>query len=79
MLRFLILAALLPCALPVSGQTDSERFGLFAACRPMRVLVEDLSEAATKIGLTVESIETTAESRLRAARLYKADQVYPVL
>lgn len=61
------------CALPALGQTDTERFGLFAACRPMAVVVGDLSTDASEIGLTEGSIQTAAESRLRAARLYQSE------
>lgn len=78
MLRFLILAALLPCALPASGQDAvgvNERFGLFAACQPMSVVVADQSKDAIEIGLTTKSIQALAEGRLRAARLYKDSPV----
>lgn len=69
----LLLSAL---ALPFSASgaageiTDHKRFQLFNYCRPMRLLVEDLSDGASKIGLTKEAIQATAESRLRSARLY---------
>ena len=47
-----------------------DRFQLWNACEPVRLLVEDLNEGATKIGLTRNTIETTVRSRLRAARIY---------
>lgn len=37
---------------------------------PMRLVVEGLSKDASKINLTVESIQASVESRLRSARLY---------
>ena len=48
-------------------------FELFNGCEPIDLLVENLSESAAEIGLTEERIQTLAESRLRAARLYDAD------
>ena len=59
--------------------TDEElyaRFMLFAECKPMQLVVADISKDAAKIDLTKESIQAAAESRLRSARLYstEADQ-----
>ena len=51
--------------------SDSDRFQLFNECGPMRLLVEDEADWAD-IGLTVDRLQTMAESRLRAARLYDA-------
>ena len=45
-------------------------FALWTGCQPMYLLVEDLPDGAAKIGLTRESLQNAAESRLRAARLY---------
>ena len=80
----LIMAASLAVALVSStavGETSAfeerrARFQLFADCGPMQLTVEKLSEDAKKIGLTEESIQAAAESRLRSARLYstEADQ-----
>ena len=61
--------------------SDWDRFGLFNACRPMELVVENLSPDAQAVGLTRERIQLTAESRLRAARLYtgsweKANRAY---
>ena len=50
--------------------TGYQCFELFNACRPTSLIVEDLPERAAEIGLTKERIQTAAESRLRAARLY---------
>ncbi len=53
------------------AQTEGiDRFELFNECRPIRLVVEDLSDDAADIELTEERIQTLAESRLRAARLY---------
>ena len=51
---------------------QTERFELFNECRPMdlTVLFLDLDGGT---GLTKDRIQTMAESRLRAARLYDAD------
>ena len=51
-----------------------ERFELFNKCGPLDLGVEDYNDNAgwTDIGLTVDRIQTMAESRLRAARLYDA-------
>ena len=79
----LIMAASLAVTLVSStavGETSTfeeryARFELFADCGPMRLVVEELNEAATKIGLTREAIQAAAESRLRSARLYSAEAV----
>ena len=66
----------LTLSFPASGETFEERlnrFQLFAECRPMRLTVEDLLPDAAEIGLTSESIQTAAESRLRAARLFSPE------
>ncbi len=47
-----------------------DRFKLWDDCRPVGLLVEDLSEEAIGLGLTVEAIEIAVRSRLRSARLY---------
>ena len=61
--------------------SDWDRFELFNACRPMKLVVEGLPPDAHEIGLTRERIQLAAESRLRAARLYtesteKANDTY---
>lgn len=43
---------------------------LFHWCRTVGLVVQDLSDDAAEIGLTVERLQTLAESRLRAARMY---------
>ncbi len=50
--------------------SDADRFELFNACRPMRLVVKALASDAQEIGLTEEPIQLAAESRLRAARLF---------
>ena len=53
--------------------SDYDRFKLFNECGPMDLAVEDYEDAGwADIGLTVDRIQTMAESRLRAARLYDA-------
>lgn len=70
-----VLAFLL--AVPCTAQEiDSEslgvrRFELFSECRPMDLTVEALGSPAQEIGLTVDRLQTTVESRLRSARLYR--------
>ena len=51
-----------------------DRFKLFNECRPMNLAVEQYKDNAAwaDIGLTVDRLQTMAESRLRAARLYDA-------
>ena len=58
---------------PCSGAGGVDRFTLCNACRPMRLVVEDLIKGAKAIGLTRDRLQITAESRLRAARLYTED------
>ena len=58
--------------------TQRDRFELWNGCRPMGLIVENLSKAATDIGLTTTAIEVAARSRLRSARLY-ADASEPLL
>ena len=50
--------------------SNLERFQLFSFCLPMALIVEELSDDAAEIELTEERIQTMAESRLRAARLF---------
>ncbi len=56
-----------------------DRFELFNGCRPIGLLVETPSDDAAEIGLTRERLQTVAESRLRAARLYDGGTDYPHL
>ena len=67
----LSLAALFaPTAIGQDVASRRERFKLFNACKPMQLVVESLPSGATALGLTRESLQAAAESRLRAARLY---------
>ena len=50
-----------------------DRFQLFNECRPMNLIVADVSAAAAEIDLTTAAIQTAVESRLRSARLYDVD------
>ena len=45
-------------------------FALFNNCEQIGLIVEDLPASASEIGLTRERLQTLAESRFRAARLY---------
>ena len=77
--RCLCAALALSClSSAATGETSTfeertARFKLFADCGPMQLTVEKLSEDAKKIGLTEESIQAAAESRLRTARLYNTN------
>ena len=57
--------------------TAFDRFRLFNECGPMKFLVEEYKDEAdwADIGLTMDRLQTMAESRLRAARLYDATVV----
>ena len=52
--------------------TTLDRIALWNECKPTHLLVEELPDDAKEIRLTVEAIEVTVRSRLRAARLYTA-------
>ena len=56
----------------VEVEAKRNRFELFNECVEMRLVIEHLSDDAADIDLTKERIQTLAESRLRAARLYEA-------
>ena len=78
-----ILLGILLTASTVQAQaaSDWDRFKLFNACRPMELVVENLTPDAQAVGLTRERIQLAVESRLRAARLYtgsweKANRAY---
>ena len=53
--------------------SDYDRFQLWNKCRPMELVVEDLTDDATGIGLTKNAITVAARGRLRAAQLYTED------
>ena len=53
-----------------SEAEDKKSFELCNVCRPVPLLIERLEPPATDIGLTKDRLQITAESRLRAARLY---------
>ncbi|MDE0176817.1 MAG: hypothetical protein OYH76_24440 [Defluviicoccus sp.] len=57
--------------------TERDRFRLWNDCRPMELVVEDLSKDAAAIGLTTEAITVAVRSRLRAARLYLSNDGLP--
>lgn len=47
-----------------------DRFELWHACIPVRLVVEDLPEDAGEIGLLKKDIETAVRARLRGVRIY---------
>ena len=62
-----------PIPPPPPSLSSSDAFALWNECAPIRLIVESLSSTdAADIDLTEERIQTLAESRLRAARLYDA-------
>ena len=65
--------ALTPFAPRALAYAQFEYFQMYNACRPMQLVVENLSPGAAEIGLTREQLQSTVESRLRAARLYTED------
>ena len=72
----LVLAAPSGAAEKVS---QADRFRLWNDCRSMGLLVVDLPKSATEIGLTKDAVTVAVRSRLRAARLYRADDGVPFL
>ena len=54
-------------------------FALWNECAPIGLLIESLDDDAAAIDLTEERIQTLAESRLRAARLYDTVEGNPYL
>lgn len=67
-------AAALLLAAPATAEEVSgvDRFRLWNACKPMRLVVESLRQDAADIGLAEDAIEVAVRSRLRGARLYDA-------
>ncbi len=57
---------------PPASLSSIDAFDLWNECEPIRLIVEGLPDDAADIDLTKERIQTLAESRLRAARLYDA-------
>ena len=75
-MRYLSIIILCLAAVSASAGevSDYDRFELWNECKPMTLIVEDVYEDATSIGLTKESIEAGVLSRLRAARLYNSEE-----
>ena len=75
------LLALVGVTATATGQEDDatggQRFQLLNNCAPMRLIVETLDEDAAAIGLTTESLQLAAESRLRSARLFTVNSGAP--
>ena len=61
-----------PIPAPPPSLSRSDAFDLWNKCEPIDLIVERLDDGAAAIDLTTERIQTLAESRLRAARLYDA-------
>ena len=78
--RWTLALAVLPGHATAQDVSGYDRFQLFNECGPMDLVIEDYTDDAgwTDIGLTVDRIQTMAESRLRAARLYDATG-FPIL
>ena len=76
----LIIVLTLCVATPALAQDEIEpsydRFRLWNNCQPFTLVVEQLGDDATEIGLKKDTIETTVRSRLRAARIY-TDNGFP--
>ena len=75
-IRLLITWTLLfaaPALAQNNGVSDSDLFKLWNNCKKISLIVEDLSEDATEIGLTKENIEISVRSRLRGGRMYTED------
>ena len=69
-------------ALPALGQDydiqeQLDRFNLWNDCRPIDLVIENLSDGAAEIGLELEDIEIAARSRMRSARLYTEEAPTP--
>lgn len=52
-----------------------ERFQLYSACQPMKLIIANLSDDAHEIGMTENMVQNTVESRLRSARLFDSDGI----
>ena len=70
----LLLSSVSPVVSALDSKTNAEirisEFQLLTFCNKMNLTVENLHDDASKINLTVESIQAAVESRLRSARLY---------
>lgn len=75
---FILAMFLLPLSF-AHGQevSDYDRFDLGNDCRPVKLVVEGLQTNAAEFNLREEDIETTVRSRLRGARIYTENTLYP--
>ena len=81
-MRYSLLIIVLLLLTPIAQAQDSsiKQFELFANCQPLMVYHkgyisgDGLTDDAKALGLTVERIQNTLESRLRSARLYKKSE-----
>ena len=75
--RFLALVMVLALG---AASAQSERFQLFANCKPIDLFVEELPGTdAARIGLSKQRVQTAVESRLRSAQLYGSSRFAPFL
>ena len=72
----LCFAVLLAPAAAQGPADRRERFQLFNACRPVRIVIEGLNAEAHAIGLTKADLQASTESSLHSACLYtESEQV----
>ena len=82
-----IQTTLLAVALLTAGSTTAQeetvtvvdKFDLWNECGRMTLVVEELDDDATAIGLVREDIVVAVRSRLRSARIYTAERYGPSL
>ena len=80
MARLLGALFLLATVSNVWAQTNRERFELFTDCQPLSLYVfVQQSEGDELASLTDAAVRNAIESRLRSARLFTDDQIFPAL
>ena len=71
LIALLAAASLFASTLAAAEKVDKhDRFQLWAACSPMKLIVDGWDAGARGFGLTTEAVEIAVRSRLRAAQLY---------
>ena len=73
------LLALAAATATAQDVTDFDRFRLFNHCEPMHLVILGPYDDWADTGLTKERLQFAMESRLRSARLFKADTGTPFL
>lgn len=61
-------------AAKVDDQESFDRFRPFNECGPMRMSVAGNDGLASDIGLSMDSLQSAVESRIRSAGLYSSDK-----